>query len=258
MIEQSNDSAPVIKKIKKSHGGHHGGAWKVAYADFVTAMMALFIVLWVLSQKPEVVEAVAGYFKDPVGFSNKSKVLIEGKATPIPFTKPDEEAIKREIEKKELTKLGEKLIKDLESDTELMGLASQVKIEVMKDGLKIELTDTENDIFFEIGTSDLKPQAKKLIEKIGIEIAKLPNKIVVEGHTDSRQFKNIGTGFTNFELSSERALAAKRALVTGGLPERHIDEIHGYADTHLRNTKDPFNFINRRISIMVKFLQRQG
>jgi chemotaxis protein MotB len=255
MSDIGNESAPIIKKIKKSHGGHHGGAWKVAYADFVTAMMALFIVLWILGQKPEVKEAVSSYFKDPVGFSSKSKILIEGKANPIPGMNAQDEAQKHEMEKAEMEKLGEKLVQDLKSDTDLMGLSDQVKIEVVKEGLRIELTDSENDIFFDLGTAELKPNAKKLLQKIGNEISKMPNKIIVEGHTDSRQFNNIGTGYTNFELSSERALAAKRSLVTGGLHEKQIDEVRGYADTRLRNKDNPLSFVNRRISITVKFNQ---
>lgn len=254
MSENGTEATPVIKKIKKSHGGHHGGAWKVAYADFVTAMMALFIVLWVLSQKPEVIKAVAGYFKDPMGFSDKTKVLIEGKANPVPGLKAEEDDVqKHEMEKAELEKMGKKLIQELKADTDLLGLADQVKIEVVKEGLLIELTDSENDIFFDLGTSELKERAKKLIYKIGSEISKMPNKIIVEGHTDSRQYNNTGTGYTNFELSSERALAAKRALVTGGLKEKQIDEVRGYADTRLRNTQNPLSFTNRRISITVKF-----
>jgi chemotaxis protein MotB len=145
--ETGLEATPIIKKVKKSHGGHHGGAWKVAYADFVTAMMALFIVLWVLSQKPEVIKQVASYFKDPVGFSDKSKVLIEGKADPFPGMKAEDEAQKHEMEKAELEKVGEKLVNDLKADTDLLGLADQVKIEVVKEGLLIELTDSENDIF---------------------------------------------------------------------------------------------------------------
>ena len=253
MSENGTEATPVIKKIKKSHGGHHGGAWKVAYADFVTAMMALFIVLWVLSQKPDVVKAVAGYFKDPIGFSDKTKVLTEGKANPVPSMKVEDEVQKHEMEKAELAKVGEKLVHELKADTDLIGLANQVKIEVVKEGLLIELTDSENDIFFDLGTSELKERAKKLIHKIGLEISKMPNKIIVEGHTDSHQYNNNGTGYTNFELSSERALAAKRALVTGGLKEKQIDEVRGYADTRLRSTQNPLSFINRRISITVKF-----
>lgn len=253
MSELGNEAVPIIKKIKKSHGGHHGGSWKVAYADFVTAMMALFIVLWILGQKPEVKEAVSSYFKDPIGFSSKSKIIIEGKANPIPGMNAQDEVQKHEMEKAELEKLGEKLAGELKADTDLLGLADQVKIEVVKEGLLIELTDSDKDIFFDLGTAELKKDARKLIQKIGSEVSKIPNKIIVEGHTDSRQFNNIGTGYTNFELSSDRALAAKRALVTGGLHERQIDEVRGYADTRLRNQENPLSSVNRRISITVKF-----
>lgn len=260
-MEGGNESPIIVKKIKKGHGGHHGGAWKVAYADFVTAMMALFIVLWVLAQSQEVREAVAGYFKDPVGFSTKSKSLIEGKGMG-PSQMPDsrivanEEEQLKELEKKQFEKTQEELMASISNDTDLKGLSDQVKIEMVNEGLKIELTDNANDIFFELGTSSLKPTAQKLISKIGAEISKLPNKIVVEGHTDARQFSNSGTGFTNFELSSERALSAKRALVAGGLSEKQIDEVRGYADTRLREPNDPFSFKNRRISITVKFNQK--
>jgi len=253
-MDISNDSAPIIKKIKKVHGGHHGGAWKVAYADFVTAMMALFIVLWILAQNDEVKQSVAGYFQDPVGFSTKSKNIIEGSNANTSIDMQIQEEMKRkEAEKSEFEKMGDKLKKELESDTDLSGLASQVKIEMVKEGLKIELIDSDKDVFFALGTSELNMKAKKLIAKIGKEISKLPNKLIVEGHTDSHQYQNQGTGFTNFELSAERALAAKRAIVMGGLSEKQIDEIHGYADTRLRDSKNPFSFINRRISFTVKF-----
>jgi len=253
-MDTSNDSAPIIKKIKKVHGGGHGGAWKVAYADFVTAMMALFIVLWVLSSSEKVKEAVAGYFKDPIGYSTKSKILIEGKANPPMDIGIQQQMQQKEIEKQNLERTGEALAGKLKEDTYLLDLAQQVRIQVTQEGLNIEMIDTAQDIFFEIGTAELKEKAKRLLEKIGREVSKLPNKIIVEGHTDSRQYHNIGTGYTNFELSSERALAAKRSLVAGGLKETQISEIHGYADTKLLNKQDPLDASNRRISVTLKFL----
>lgn len=153
--------------------------------------------------------------------------------------------------------MGDGLAKKLKADTDLLSLAQQVKINITKEGLNIELIDSNHDAFFEIGTSELRPAAKKLLEKIGKEITKLPNKVIVEGHTDSRQYSNSGTGYTNFELSSERALAAKRALVLGGLSEKQISEIHGYADTRLLDKNDPFDAVNRRISITLKYLNAE-
>ncbi len=256
-MDNLNEAAPIIKRVKKVHGGHHGGAWKVAYADFVTAMMALFIVLWILGQSADVKEAVAGYFKDPVGFSTKSKSLIDGKGQGPSLigsgTQEIEEFVKKEVETKELQVVADQLEKQMEKDTDLKDLSDQVRIEMVNEGLRIELTDSANDIFFEVGTTELQPQARKLISKIGAELAKIPKKLIVEGHTDSRHFMNSGTGYTNWELSSERALAAKRALVVGGLKENQIDEIRGYADSKLRDPADPLSFVNRRISITVKY-----
>lgn len=251
---EGSESPIIVKKIKKGHGGHHGGAWKVAYADFVTAMMALFIVLWILGQDQEIKDSVAGYFKDPLGFSTKSKSLIDGKG-PGPSQVPtlSQEEMVREAQKKDFERMQENLKQTLEQDTDLSNFSSLVKIEMTKEGLNIELTDNANDIFFELGTSQLKPDARKLISKIGSEISKMQNQIIVEGHTDSRQFKNNGIGFTNFELSAERALSAKRALVVGGMQEKQIDNVVGFADTKLRDPADPFSYVNRRISITVKF-----
>ncbi|MEW6507375.1 MAG: flagellar motor protein MotB [Bacteroidota bacterium] len=247
------DQAPIIKKIKKVNGGHHGGAWKVAYADFVTAMMALFIVLWVLGQNDEVKEAVAGYFKDPVGFSTKGQNLLDGKNSQLIDLNIEEDIKRQEEERAEFEKMGQKLKEDLRKDTDLMNISEQVKVEIVKEGLRIELIDSDKDVFFEVGTSELKSIAKKLIQTVGKELSKLPNKIIVEGHTDARQYRNDGSGYSNFELSSDRANSAKRALVSGGVSERQIDEVRGFADTQLRDPNDPFSFLNRRISITVKY-----
>ncbi|MCK9279896.1 MAG: OmpA family protein [Melioribacteraceae bacterium] len=251
--DDNESQPPIIKKIKKGHGGHHGGAWKVAYADFVTAMMALFIVLWVMGQSEEVKEAVAGYFKDPVGFSTKSGSMLDGAGQSPLDLNIQQEMERMKQEKEDLEKIGDKLIDELKDDTGLMNLADQVNIEIANDGLKIELIDSENDLFFEVGTSELKSEARTLLAKVGTEISKMQNKIRVEGHTDSRQYQNDGSGYSNFELSSDRANSAKRALVRGGVSEKQIDEITGYADTRLRNIQDPFSSTNRRISITVKF-----
>ncbi|MFA7288221.1 MAG: flagellar motor protein MotB [Melioribacteraceae bacterium] len=251
--DDKESQPPIIKKIKKGHGGHHGGAWKVAYADFVTAMMALFIVLWVMGQSEEVKEAVAGYFKDPVGFSSQGGSMLNGAGQSPLDLNIQQEMERMKQEKEDLQKMGDKLIDELKDDTGLMNLADQVNVEVADDGLKIELIDSDNDLFFEVGTSELKTDARTLLAKVGTEISKMSNKIRVEGHTDARQYQNDGSGYSNFELSTDRANSAKRALVRGGVSEKQIDEITGYADTRLRNIQDPFSSINRRISITVKF-----
>jgi chemotaxis protein MotB len=244
----------IIKKKKKGHGGSHGGAWKVAYADFVTAMMALFIVLWILGQDQNVKEAVAHYFRDPIGISDKGQSILEGNTPNIPSIDLKKTLEQRETEKQELKKMGEKILNELSQDPDYINIVDQIKIEIVDEGLRIEIIDSADDFFFEIGTAKLKPEAVSLLKKIGDQLAKLPNKIVIEGHTDARPYLGNNPGYTNFELSADRANSARRALLTSNLNQSHIEEIRGYADRLLRDKKDPYNLVNRRISIIVKYL----
>lgn len=253
MSEEPEQRPIIIKKVKKGHGGH-GGAWKVAYADFVTAMMALFIVLWVMGQDQEVLEAVASYFKDPIGFSSKSSQFLEGKNKNIINPETEDAKQQKEEEEKKLKEMGEEIVQELKADPGFKELLDQVEVKMVKEGLRIELIDTDKDLFFEIGTSKINSKAELLLKKIGHNLAKLPNKIVVEGHTDARKYTGDGAGYSNFELSTERANSARRALLLGGLPESQFDEVRGYADRILKDKNDPYNAINRRISIIIKYL----
>lgn len=252
-----NENAPIIIKKGKKHHGHHGGAWKVAYADFVTAMMALFIVLWILGQDKEVIENVAGYFRDPLGFTDKVNSIINGNGPSlqldsIKVATMDKEA-RRQQEIAEFKKMGDKILGELQSNPEFSGLADQVKIEVVDEGLRIEMMESNNDVFFEIGTSQLNPRAKNLVEKIGKNLATISNKIIIEGHTDSRPYSGGNAGYSNYELSCDRANSARRVLLSSGLQNERIDEIRGYADTRLSDKEDPFSVVNRRVSIIIKF-----
>lgn len=256
-MKEGEENLIVVKKINK-HGGHHGGAWKVAYADFVTAMMALFIVLWILGQDEKVVKNVAGYFKDPVGFTEKMKAIsvIDGKAIQLPTD--TENAIidrfkEREKEIERLTAMKDSIVNVLSKNSEFDNLMDQIKIEIVKEGLRIEMRESNDAAFFEIGTSELKLEAKKILLKIAKELGKIANKLIIEGHTDSRLYSNDGRGYTNFELSTDRANSARRTLVESGLESNRIDEVRGYADTRLLDKSDPYNLVNRRISIIIKF-----
>jgi len=254
-MNDSNNNPVIIKKSKKSGGGHHGGAWKVAYADFVTAMMALFIVLWILAQSDEIKAGVAGYFSDPIGFSTT------GKGTSIIGTENNSmveaEFLRRlaekEKEKSLLTKMGEEIIDGISKLPGFESIKDQLKVEIIEEGLRIEMLESADDIFFEIGTAVLKKNAVILLNKIGEQLNTLPNKIVIEGHTDSRPFINGRGNYSNYELSADRANSARRALLDGGLNDSLLDGIRGYADKRLRNKHDSYDTVNRRISIIVKY-----
>lgn len=252
----NQDGNPIIiKKGKKAHG-HHGGAWKVAYADFVTAMMALFIVLWILGQDDSVKAAVANYFKDPVGISGQGRNLLDGKAPSLLELDLQNELEQKERQKRELTKMGESMISELSDDPNFSNILDQIKIEIVEEGLRIEIIDSEDDIFFEIGTADLKPETRNLLKKMGEQLTRIPNKIVIEGHTDARPYHGSELGYTNFELSTDRANSARRGLLLGGLSSTQIYEVRGYADRRLRDTNDPYSVVNRRISIIVKYMSK--
>jgi|UniRef100_A0A7V6A283 chemotaxis protein MotB len=254
----------IIKKKKGAGGGAHGGAWKVAYADFVTAMMALFIVLWIMSQSQSIRQNVAQYFKNPgilpgaTGLMDTSDLGGEMPAPghsqdlqrPAPI-KPDVSSDTGTLEqtKKRITEIIAQL-------PELSLLKDQIAIEINKDGLRIELLDKENSHFFEVGSANLKPETKALLKLIAEELGKLPNHIAVEGHTDSRPY---GTkNYTNWELSADRANAARRILEENGIKPGQITSIKGCADRNLRNPTDPLDYQNRRVSILVRFRDNAG
>jgi len=248
----------IVKKIIKKGGGHHGGAWKVAYADFVTALMALFIVLWILGQGPEVKEAVAGYFRDPVGFTLKSRAMIDQKNLGVQINsinQKDLDRINKEEEERRFDEMKEDLTHDLGEDASFLPLLDQMEITMIENGMRIEMLESENDVFFELGSSKLSAKANSFLQKIGEKLGNIPNKIAIEGHTDARPL-NRGGGYTNYELSADRANSARRTLVAGGLDEGQVDEIRGYADKRLKDKDNPFSIVNRRISIIVKYLNK--
>jgi chemotaxis protein MotB len=236
---------PPIRIVKKKvgHGGHHGGAWKVAYADFVTAMMALFIVLWIVGQNKKVKESVSEYFKDPIAFMDGLSKGAGKLQTPLPDTAAGSQ----------LKDAAERILQEISGKPELAGLAAQIKMEIVKEGLRIELVEKSESYFFDVGTADLKPEAAEILGIIAAQIGTLKNHLVLEGHTDSRQYSRID-GYTNYELSTDRANSARRVLVRNGVALKQIDEVRGCADSQLRDTADPYAVTNRRISILIKYV----
>ncbi len=240
MSENGNPPVILIKKVK-SHHGHHGGAWKVAYADFVTAMMALFIVLWLLSSSQKVQKAVGGYFKDPRGVGRLMGTNKAGSGQGL------------EVREEDLGSLKEKIRKAMEKELkEFSGLQDQVEIVVTEEGLRIELLETESGVFFQTGQSKPTDVGNRIIGSLAEQLAKLPNPIVIEGHTDARPFSS-DAGYTNWELSVDRANAARRILGSKGVPNERLVQIRGFADQHLRKPNAPEDPSNRRVSIIVKY-----
>lgn len=254
---------PRIVKKKKSHQAGHGGAWKVAYADFVTAMMALFIVLWIMSQSQSIRINVAQYFKNP-GLLPGATGLLEtsdmGGEMPTPGHSQDLQTpapIHPEVnrafsDRGSLEELKKRITEVIAQLPELSRLKNQVALEITDEGLRIELLDQEASHFFDIGSANLKPETKELLKLIAQELGKIPNHVTLEGHTDSRPYG--GKDYTNWELSADRANAARRVMEEDGVHQGQVTSVRGYADRQLRNRKDPLDIQNRRVSIVVRFM----
>ncbi len=248
----------VIKKV--GHEGHHGGAWKVAYADFVTAMMALFIVLWIIAHNQNIRSSVAQYFRDPGAVHKTASGVLNGIDSVKPFSdpKPSAPAVQPKDTKgphqSEIEKLraeGEKLIKTIAAIPDLAKFKDQIQITITQEGLRIELIEQSEGLFFDIGSAHLKPDAIQVLKLIAARIGNFPNDVVIEGHTDSRPYAR--SGYNNWDLSTDRANAARRVLEEGGIRGKQITSVNGYADRRLKNPSKPLDFSNRRVTILVAF-----
>ena len=246
----------VIKKVAGHKHAHHGGAWKVAYADFVTAMMAFFLVMWIVGQSKQTKEAIAGYFRDPVAFENKtgagSGVMpgadsgLQGGGRPVPAPPTDIKSATATLER-----AAEHLREALSKAPAFAALADQIEIQLTEEGLRIELLETPEGGFFDSGSARIKVDTVEVLTIIAQELSKLTNPVAIEGHTDRRPFSAAGT-YTNWDLSADRANAARRVLQEAGLREGQVAEIRGLASTHLRVPDNPLASQNRRISIIVR------
>lgn len=235
----------VIVKKKKGHGGHHGGAWKVAYADFVTAMMALFIVLWIVGQSSAVKQAISAYFKDPGVFeSGRGGNILHGSrgSAPVPTSN-----LSAEIEK--LKAEAKKLEEAIKANSDLERFKDKIEITVTKEGLRIELLENSAGLFFDVGSSKPKPDTVKLLQIVGKEVGQLSNKVMIEGYTDARPYVN--PDYTNWELSSDRANMARKILEQNGMRKDQVSQVRGFADRNLKHPDKPLDVGNRRVSILV-------
>ena len=276
-----NNQPILVKRVKKVAGGHHGGAWKIAFADFATAMMAFFLVMWLMSSAtPEQKKAISGYFQDPIGFTESASpyvIDLGGTPTPAPDRTlnpelkdaPDSqeaavdaqqdqaeidasqaETLAEQVERERLEMLLQELQTKVEENPELQKFKDQILFEITQDGLRIQIMDAENRPMFDLGSARLQPYFEDILLILADTIKAVPNKISVSGHTDAKPFAGAGD-FGNWELSANRANAARRALVAGGYPDESVARVVGYASSALFDRKDPFNPVNRRIDIIV-------
>jgi chemotaxis protein MotB len=234
---------PIIIKKKSGHGGHHGGAWKVAYADFVTAMMALFIVLWLMNTSKQIQQAVGGYFKDPTGSSKLVGSDMKGAGENFVVSRDNMKELKEQLQKaiREIPKFD--------------ALRNHIDMTVTNEGLRIELTESANGVFFESGSDRMSDDGSDLVKLLAQELGRLRNHIAIEGHTDSEPYPP-GAIYTNWELSSDRANSTRRLMQNSGLRQDQVSQVRGFADQRLRKPESPQDPSNRRISLIVEYLQK--
>jgi chemotaxis protein MotB len=227
----------------------------VAYGDFITTMLALFIVLWASNQSPQVRQAIGAYFRNPgVVTEGGASAVLSGGTGILPMqaapaaaesTEPPADARTLETAAKQLAEL-------IRAERELRGLRDQIWIEVTPEGLRIQLMEKDDSLFFDIGSATLKPATRRLLGLIARMAGRLPNEVVIEGHTDSRPYQGGLHNYSNWELSSDRANAARRAMEENGLRPRQVTHVVGYADHQLLNPADPYDAQNRRVSIIIQ------
>ena len=273
----SEQKAPIIiKRIKKATGGHHGGAWKIAYADFVTAMMAFFLLMWLLGSTTKGdLEGIAEYFKTPLkvamqggsGSGDSSSVIKGGGAdltrksgqinrgeTPAEKKSYNLKAAQAELERREAEKLKQlkaRLEQAIEANPTLKQFKRQLLIDITDEGLRIQIVDEQNRPMFNLASAELQPYTKIILREIGKVLNDVQNRISLSGHTDAVQYSNAGRGYSNWELSADRANASRRELIAGGMNEAKMLRVVGLASSvPFKNAlaNDP---VNRRISIIV-------
>lgn len=266
----------IVKRIKKSAHGHHGGAWKIAYADFVTAMMAFFLLMWLLGSTTKgELEGIAEYFKTPLkvamqggsGTGDSSSVIkgggkdlsqkvgqVQKALDPIKKQGINLKSAKEEFEKQELKKLQglkEKIEKAIETNPMLKQFKNQILIDITSEGLRIQIVDEKNRPMFDLGSAHMKSYTVQILQEIGIMLNEVPNRISLSGHTDAMPYSSGEKGYSNWELSADRANSSRRELIAGGMAESKMLRVVGLSSAVMLDDKDPNNPINRRISLIV-------
>jgi chemotaxis protein MotB len=248
-----NQPVIIVKKKKGGHGGHHGGAWKVAFADFMTAMFAFFLVMWIVGQSAQVKSAVAGYFRDPgvFDFEKSNSMVPGGQKGILPEQKPGADPSGTLDDAARLEEAAAHIRQALGSLPQLDNIKDQIEITMTSDGLRIELLESSAGGFFDSGSAHMNAAGEQVVIAIGRELTRVPNGVVFEGHTDSRPYSSA-EGYTNWELSADRANTARRMMQRSGLAPAQVRGVHGCSNTQLRTPNDPYNARNRRVSIIVQ------
>lgn len=275
----------IVKRIKKVSAGHHGGAWKIAYADFVTAMMAFFLLMWLLGSTTKAqLEGISDYFKTPLKVAlqgghavGNSKVILKGggqdltkqkgqvkrgdkeadkeldveekKPRPLTYEEAKEELLKQE--RARLEDLKKRIEEAIDASPMLRQFKNQLLLDITSEGLRIQIVDEQNRPMFALASAKLQPYARQILLEIGKMLNGVPNKISLSGHTDGAAYGRGEKGYSNWELSTDRANASRRELVAGGMDETKMLRVVGLSSAVLFDNKDPLNPINRRISIII-------
>ena len=271
MADDLSQRPIVIKRVKKVAGGHHGGAWKIAYADFVTAMMAFFLLMWLLgSSTKSQLEGISEYFKTPLKVAmmggssiGETSSVLKGGGTDLTRQhgevkkgeiKDDIKAkkiIKERIERIKLEGLKKKIEEAIENNPSLKKFSNQLLLDITSDGLRIQIVDEQNRPMFALGKAELQPYTKTILREIGKMLNDVENKISLSGHTDAKPFPSGDKGYSNWELSADRANASRRELIIGGMDTNKVLQVIGLSSAVLFDKNEPLNPINRRISIVV-------
>lgn len=275
MADDLSQRPIVIKRIKKVAGGHHGGAWKIAYADFVTAMMAFFLLMWLLgSSTQSQLEGISEYFKTPLKIAltggstiGDSNSVIKGGGTDLtrqhgqvkkgeiiiddPANQKAQKIIKERAELIKLEGLKKKIEEAIEANPSLKKFANQLLLDITSDGLRIQIVDEQNRPMFALGKAELQPYTKTILREIAKMLNEVENKISLSGHTDGKPFPSGDKGYSNWELSADRANASRRELIVGGMDTNKVLQVIGLSSAVLFDKNAPLNPINRRISIVV-------
>lgn len=249
MRKQREEQVRIIIRKKNNHAAHHGGAWKVAFADFMTAMFALFLVLWLVNQSSDVKSAIAGYFQDPLGRANEhGSSILEGEGAQAATVRALSQQDVVDLRRNRLGNTAKQIEAQIQATPAYHSVRSNIEISLLDEGLRIELMENSNGLFFDTGRSRPTEEGRGVLSILGAELGMLPFPVRIEGHTDAFPYPGTSS-YTNWELSSDRANAARRILIENGLSSAQITEVTGYAERRPVIPMSRYSPRNRRITI---------